>query len=212
MSFDFDATILPIRPDIQSVLRRKWRRLARPGTWWTGAQRIALAAQFRRAQAGEPPEPSQILPDPASEAVRLLAVKPWTAKHAWVEGLVTAGLDYPAYVELVGVVSRMSSVDGFHRALGIGLEPLPEAEPGEPSRQPPPDEALLGRARVPMVGGAGIVMALSAVPQEMAAQEDLHRLYLTYEQMGVATFQRGLHRTQMELVAGRTSALNGCFY
>jgi len=51
------------------------------------------------------------------------------------------------------------------------------------------------------------------VPAEMEAQRDIHGpLYLSYEQMGLANFQRGLHRSQMELVAATTSALNECFY
>jgi len=64
-----------------------------------------------------------------------------------------------------------------------------------------------------MVGGASIVQALSAVPSEAEAQEDMHGpLYLTYAQMQDLQFVRGLTRPQMELVAARTSALNECFY
>jgi hypothetical protein len=64
-----------------------------------------------------------------------------------------------------------------------------------------------------MVGGSSIVQALSLVPAESAAQEDLHgALYLTYEAMAEPVHRSGLNRVQMELVAARTSAVNECFY
>ena len=125
---------------------------------------------------------------------------------------VAGEIGYPAYVELVGVVSRLSAVDTFHLALGIPLEPLPEPEPGEPSQMEEP-LARHGAAWVPMVGGASITQALSLVDAESTAQEDLHGpLYLTYEEMAELDFVRGLNRAQMELVAARTSAINECFY
>ncbi len=47
----------------------------------------------------------------------------------------------------------------------------------------------------------------------MEAQQHLHGpIYLTYEEMADLDFRRGLHRSQMELVAARTSAINECFY
>jgi hypothetical protein len=36
--------------------------------------------------------------------------------------------------------------------------------------------------------------------------------YLATGEMGELDVQRGLHRTQMELVAARTSLLNECFF
>ena len=91
-------------------------------------------------------------------------------------------------------------------------EALPEPAPGEPTGDTD-SRASPGPAWVPMVGGASIVGALSLVPREMAAQEELHGpLYLTYEEMADMGFRRGLDRRQLELVAGRTSAVNECFY
>ena len=92
------------------------------------------------------------------------------------------------------------------------LEPLPGPIEGDPSRQPEPS-AGRNPSWVPATSGSSIVYALSLVPAEMAAQEDLHGpLYLTYEGMGDLAYVSGLTRAQMELVAARTSAVNECFY
>jgi len=141
----------------------------------------------------------------------LLGSNPARASRSWVDSTV-AELGSSPYVELVGVVSRTAAIDAFHRAMGLALPQLPEPIRGDPTGIDDPS-ARTGPAWVPMVGGASIVHALSAVPPEAAAQEDMHGpLYLTYEQMGDLQFARGLSRPQMELVAARTSALNDCFY
>jgi len=63
------------------------------------------------------------------------------------------------------------------------------------------------------LGGASITQALSLVPAENAALEQLHgHLYLTFGEMSDPAVSKGLSRSQMELVAARTSAHNECFY
>jgi hypothetical protein len=64
-----------------------------------------------------------------------------------------------------------------------------------------------------MVGPPTIPASLSAVPAEMDALEALHGpMYLDYEEMGDPAITRGLTRTQMELIASRTSFINECFF
>ena len=41
--------MLPIRESLAREVEVAWDRLARPGTWWTGAERLAIAAEARRA-------------------------------------------------------------------------------------------------------------------------------------------------------------------
>ncbi|MFQ5554466.1 MAG: hypothetical protein ACE5GC_03735 [Acidimicrobiia bacterium] len=213
MAFSLEAAPVPVRSDIRAAFGRDWARLARPGTWWTGADRIAIATAARLRRTGDITGASIPLPPAAIEAAGRISVEPATATRSWVEGLIEAGLGYSRYVELVGVVSRLSAIDAFFRALGMPLEPLPEAVAGAATTHDAPRSARIGRGRVPMVGGTSIVQALSLVPAEMEAQEDLHGpMYLRYDQMGIMDFSRGLHRTQMELVAGRVSASNECFY
>ncbi len=201
---------IPIRPEIPAVFTREWSRLAAAGSYWRGRQRIEIAAAARDARAGSRARESS-LPPVAVEAASLLGATPARASRSWVESTV-ADLGSGPYVEIVGVVSRAAAVDTFHRAIGSPLPRGPEPVAGDPTGI---DDlaARSGPAWVPMVGGASIVGALSAVPSEAEAQEDMHGpLYLTYEQMQDLEFVRGLSRPQMELVAARTSALNECFY
>ena len=40
---------LPIRENLKREMEVAWTRLASPGTWWTGAERLAIAAEARYA-------------------------------------------------------------------------------------------------------------------------------------------------------------------
>ena len=199
-----------VRPEIPAVFVREWTRLASPGSSWDGRQRVEIAAAARAARHGAS-EPGASLPAIATSAAEILGSTPGRATRIWAESIVST-VGSAAYVELVGVVARASAVDSFHRSLGAIEPKLPEPRAGEPTGEQ--DRAASpGPAWVPMVGGASIVQALSAVPSEAEAQEDMHGpLYLTYAQMQDLQFVRGLTRPQMELVAARTSALNECFY
>jgi len=167
---------------------------------------VAIAAAARSEGADV-----SALPDAAVEAAVRIYRHPASPTRQWVD-TISGTLGMARYVELVGVVARLAAVDGFHRALGLALEPLPEPAGGDPTGEID-DRATVGAAWVPMVGGSSIVGALSIVPPEAAAQEQLHGpMYLTYPQMGDVDFQRGLHRSQIELVAARASAVNECFY
>ncbi len=207
----FDHHELAALPDIVAALRREWERLAAPGTWWSGAERVAIAAEARLARGVEAATPTD-LPLGAREAARVLSSAPHSTGPGWVRSLLDAGLDHERYVELIGVVARLAAVDRLTTALGAGHEPLPEPRPGEPSRIPA-EGTRLGRAWVPMPQGRSIVVALDHVPAETEAMKDLHgSLYLTIEEMADPLIAKGLGRPQMELIASRVSLLNQCFY
>ena len=210
MPFDFTTAVAEVRTDIRRLFRREWDRLALAGTWWNGRERVDIAAAARHARFGGEEAPSS-LPSVAIEAATTTSARPASIRAGWVDN-ITGDLGYPRYIEIVGITSRLAAVDTFHVGLGAQLEPLPEAEPGDPSRTEEP-QARLGAAWVPMVGGASITQALSLVDAESVAQEDMHGpLYLTYEGMAEMDYVGGLSRAQMELVAARTSAINECFY
>lgn len=38
-----------MRPELDSAQALAWDRLGRPGTWWTAAERLAIAAECRAA-------------------------------------------------------------------------------------------------------------------------------------------------------------------
>lgn len=210
MSFSFRGAAVAVRADITRLFRREWSRLALPGTWWTGPERVAIAARARHARYGDPP-PAPTLPAPAAEVVDAVAACPAGIRREWISGIGDE-LGYPHYVEIVGTVSRLAAVDTFHAGIGADREPLPDPEPGAPSRAEEPI-ARLGPAWVPMVGTSSVTQALSLVDAESTAQEDMHGpLYLTYEGMAQLDYVGGLSRAQMEVVASRTSAVNECFY
>ena len=130
----------------------------------------------------------------------------------------------------MGIVVAVFSIDEFHRALGLDLESLPVPEPGEITRYRP---AMLSEdigfvPTVPPDGSVGeesdlwppgrtanVVRALSAVPDAVRDWRALGAAqYLSFAGMRnfVQDDARSMNRMQMELVAGRVSAVNECFY
>src|SRR5258708_20857961 len=46
----YELARVPVRDDLVAAHQQQWDRLARPGTWWSGAQRVAIAHALRAAQ------------------------------------------------------------------------------------------------------------------------------------------------------------------
>ena len=209
----FDFTEIPIRPRIQEALRKEWAFLAAPGTWWSGSERVAIAAEARRAMFSNSPSGNLDLPAPVAEVVGAVAADSPLITADWVAGLEGKGVSLSAYAEIIGIVARLSAVDYFHKALGLPLEPLPEPQPGEPSQTPSPSDLVVGKSYVPMVRGVSIPQTVSLVPPESGAWQELSdAMYMTFNEMDDPDFRRAMHRTQIELVAARTSQINECFY
>jgi hypothetical protein len=197
-----------ISPGLEAAFRNEWSFLAAPGTWFSGNERVQIAAEARRAMAGEPP--GEDLPESLTGVVRMVAASSPLITDEWVAALE---IEPAAYAEIIGVVARLSAVDLFSIAMGDPLRPLPEPGAGEPSRTPPPDGLVVGKSYVPMVGNVSIPQTISLVPAETVAWHELSdAMYMTFDEMSDPDFQSGLHRTQIELVAARTSQMNECFY
>ena len=240
-TFLYTDSALPIRDDIPRAHRRAWEQIARPGTWWTGAERVAIAAEVRNAEHCDlcrkrkhALSPHAVdgdhdslgaLSDPAVDVVHRVTSDPGQLTKTWFDRTLASGLSDGRYVELIGVLVRVVSIDQFHRALGLPLEPLPEPQPGNPSRRRPRG-ARPGSAWVPMLKRASgdeadlwsgvtgnVIRALSLVPDEVRGLKELSAAhYLGIEEMMDFGAGRALDRAQIELVAGRVSALNDCFY
>lgn len=235
---------VPVRDDLPAAHGRQWRRLAEPGAWWTGPERVAIAAEVRNAahcalckerKAALSPHTVEgehqslgALSDAAIDVIHRVVTDPGRLSKRWFEKSCAAGLSDGQYVELIGVVVTAVSIDSFCRGLGVPLHPLPEPLPGDPSRYRPPAARLEG-AWVPMIpagsatgeesdlwtrGRTGnVIRALSLVPDEVRGLKDLSEAhYLSPEQMMDLRRGRTLDREQIELVAGRVSALRECFY
>jgi len=184
--------------------------LGRAGTWFTGEERVAIAAVARAARAGE--TISTVLPDATARAASAVSADPGGITAELIDDFEANGLSRISYVELIGTVSRLAAVDAFTYALGKPDVALPEPEAGRPSLSRAPG-LLRNGSWVPTGGKAGAASALSAVAAQDAAQANLHSiLYLSYRSMGDFAYAEALTRTQMELIAARVSYLNECFY
>ncbi|MDH3730212.1 MAG: hypothetical protein OES13_03640 [Acidimicrobiia bacterium] len=190
---------------LTDAFAEEWQRLAKPGATLDGAGRVEVAVTARAAYAGAAtPE------EPVHQAASTISASPASIREAWVEGIASE-IGYPTYVEVAGVVARLTAVDTVHRALGLELMALPQPEPGEPTGEVDPDLRKTS-AWVPMKA-ASVVYALGIVPAEMRAQEIMSGpLYMTYEAMDDPAHPGVITRAQKELVASRTSAINECFY
>jgi hypothetical protein len=47
--FDYSAFAIEIRKDLPAAYAAYWQQLAKPGNWWTGADRVAIALETRNA-------------------------------------------------------------------------------------------------------------------------------------------------------------------
>lgn len=241
-SFDYAASADPIRDDLAAAHRRQWERTANPGVWLSGEQRVAVARETRlardcalcreRKQALSPfavegeHDHGRSLPAPMVDEIHRVTTDAARLSQTWYESLLEQGISADEYVEALGVAVCTISIDAFHDALGLPLEPLPEPRPGEPRRERPHD-LVEGEAWVPIreekaVGAElglpankapYVLRALSLVPPEVVAWHDLSAAqYLGRDEMMSFKQVRAIDRSQIELVAGRVSALNECFY
>jgi hypothetical protein len=246
-AIDYRSTGIDVRDDIVAAQTRAWQSLAAPGTWWTGAERLALAREVRAARrcawcaerkAALSPYAVTGTHDAATDlqpaivdAVHRVVTDPGRLSRRWAREVMAAEVSDGHLVELVAVVCTVMLIDGFARTIGADPPALPEPAAGEPSRLRPREAVdegyfvptipyTIGQrpelglyepdAFVPNVG-----RGLSLVPDAMRSAQDLMRAhYVQYHQ--VATDyeppDRPIRRSQMELVASRTSARNDCFY
>jgi hypothetical protein len=244
-AFSYEHSPYPVRQDLQQVYRDYWDMLARPGNWWSGAERIAIANEVRNATAcvycasrkqalspynfpGQHTHAGE-LDELAVDAVHRIVTDQARITQAWVDSLEQAGMPPEKYVELLGITVTVFSIDEFNRGLGLAPEPLPQAQAGAPDHYRP-QQAVRGTGFVPMLpedGATGkeadlwdnrtanVLRALSVVPDAVrgwfmvAAGQYL-------DMAGMMQFSgdhgRAINRMQMELVAGRVSAINECFY
>jgi hypothetical protein len=167
---DYAAAGIPVREDIRAAHAWFALHLRSPGTWWTGAERVAIAAESRNAAdcplcrerkaalspsavSGEHASPSA-LPASAVDVIHRVRSDPARLSRSWFESVTGAELAVEAYVEIIGVVTALAGIDFFCRALGVAPLELPEPLAGEPSRYRP-EGLKSGIAWVPMLAPEG---------------------------------------------------------
>lgn len=245
MPIEVEGDELPARDSLVAAVDEAWTRLARPGTWWNGAERLAIAAEVRQAHrcrlcqdrkaqlspyamAGRH-ESLGVLDAEAVEAIHRLATDAGRIGERWVRDRTGGPLGEGRYVEIVALTAIVTGLDTFERALGRPQRELPEPVPGEPTRHRPagakrnlawvatlaPEDVGPGDPNpYPQHGDKNIHRAVSLVPQAVIDFFDLDvELYLKdHEIRDFAHEHRAISHAQIELIAGRTSALNRCYY
>jgi hypothetical protein len=153
MSGPYADAPVPIRDDLAAAHARVWDRLGGPGTWWDGAERVAIAAETRHAPScdlclrrKEALSPAAIegrhdrlgnLPHSVVEVVHRVCTDPGRLSEHWFRDVMAAGLGEGQYVETVSIVAHVVAIDTMARGLGLDPLPLPKAKPGLPSRHRP---------------------------------------------------------------------------
>ena len=200
------------RPDIFESFDHFNEWLSGPGHWLSGAQRIDVAKATRA-----------VADCPACRTISdALSPKSLDHQHQCVTGL-------PPVVEVI--IHRMISDQTRLTSADISsLSELPEPKEGRPDHYLPV-HLETDTAWVPMIPtdqvspaeqdlwpgnrGANVLRALSAAPDTVRAWQHLSEtMYLSLQGMAEMTHapNRILSRMQMELIAGRVSALNQCLY
>lgn len=244
---NYSNAAYPIREDFAESHNRYWKRLAAPGTWLSGAQRVDVAREVRQtkhcslcSRRKEALSPYQVdgahdvasttLSDVMVEVIHRVISDPGRLTKTWFEGIKEQGLCEAEYIEIIGTLVFVFSIDEFCRAIDVPLNELPQAIDGEPSAYRPANLSAAEGAWVSLIPGTiesgpeadlwqgrtgFVIRALSLVPDEVRSLIDLLLVHYldTNTIWDVAKSPKGtLSRIQTEVVAARVSALNGCFY
>jgi len=162
------------------------------------------------------------------DIVHRIATDPGRLTRGWFDRAVGERVEDGAYVELVSIVAHVTAIDTFARGIGSDQWPLPIAQSGSPTRYRPA-EARLHDAWLPTIAWhergpreadffhglpANIKMALTLIPDEARSFFDLvaHQYLPGPAMRDFANEYRAITHAQIELIAGRVSALNQCTY
>lgn len=145
-----------------------WDGIAHPGSWWTGAERVAIARACRDAlecplclERKTALSPASItgahagqdrseLPKIVVDLIHRIATDPARLSKTCYDATRAAGISDEQYVEAVGVSVQLISIDRFYDALGRDRPPLPVPVPGAPDQRRPAS-VVQGHAWVPWI-------------------------------------------------------------
>ena len=230
----------PTLNNISVIHQQQLIQFSKPGYWGNGTQRLEIAKFARDSgiEAGVLEKPKNYeMADPKNIApiikhlVKTVAVEPQIIDEKFFRKIIDGGVSEEEYTEIIGIVSKTTNIDVFARAIGVPLPLFPKPQSGSPSNTRPP-EATKEDAWVSTIpiGPSGkeigaelyngrplpyILRALSLVPDECRSNMVLESCQ--YSELGsVLDFSYKhydcLSRPQVEIIAGRVSALNECFY
>jgi alkylhydroperoxidase family enzyme len=199
------------------------------------ARRCAACAERKAALSPTAPtRPHAVATDLApaiADAVHRVVTDPGRLSRSWADAVIASGVSDAQLVELISIVCMVMLIDGFARAIGADAPALPEPLGGEPSRVRPAEAVDEGYfvPTIPYAIGAlpehglfapngfvpNVARGLSLVPDAVRTGKDLMRAHYMPYPMVATDYEppgRPITRSQIELVASRTSANNDCFY
>ena len=168
------------------------------------------------------------LPENWVEVIHRIASDPGRLTRSWFRRMLASGIADGQYVEIVSVLAHVTAIDTFARGLGLPQQKLPQPKAGDPTRYRPA-EARPHDHWVPTIAWdehgpneadyfvgppANIRIALTLVPDEARSFFDLcNSQYLPGPAMSdFGREYRAISHAQIELLAGRISAINQCTY
>lgn len=243
---NYDDATFSVRQDLAPAHDRFFEQLAQPGNWWNGSERVAIAREIRQAkdcrrcatrkkalspygQDGEH-DAATALPPNVIDAIHRITTDPGRLTRQWYESVIDDRFTPERYVEMLGILVALVSIDSFCIAIGVPLRELPEPYSGDPDHYRPRTAVVDQNAWVPMIPADGnvgaeadlwqkgrtghVIQAMSLIPNAVRTLFDLMAVhYLPIDRASDMTQRMdNLDRPQMELIAGRISALNQCYY
>lgn len=224
---------LPLSTSLKEAHAATLASIARPGSSWTGADRLEMVQASRaatecslcaeRKSALSPTAVSGVhdgpesLPSQLIDAIHRIRTDPGRLTRSWFSSVVEV-TGQAAYVEMVSVVNSAVIIDTLHRAMGLQLAELPPPVAGAPVDEPT-GEVVDDGAWVPIsvapadMADTGlpvvpnIVRAMGLVPQAVSL------FFATFgPHYALKDIQLSISQAQAEFVASRVSAMNECFY
>jgi hypothetical protein len=196
------------------------------------AKRCALCAERKKALSpfavNGRHDAATTLPEAWIDIIHRIVSDPGRLTQGWYGRTVGRHISDGEYVELVSVVAHVTAIDTFARGLGCDPWALPDAQTGAPSRYRPA-EARRNGAWVPTIAWdehgpneadffqgfpANIKMALTLVPDEARSFFNIvaHQYLPGPAMRDFEKEYRAISHAQIELLAGRVSAINRCTY
>ena len=149
-----ESTDLQIRSDLTAAHAQVWEKLAAPGTWWSGSERLAVAEVVRSALSDTDPVPpwdsasksgrlpnDSVINSELQDAVYRLALHAGTLTEQWYQKMRDAtGVTPQQWVEIIEVTIIVTSVLRFAQLAGVDQPEFPEPLEGHPTRQTQPSK------------------------------------------------------------------------
>ena len=150
MAQAYDTAPVALRDDLRDALNRAHERLAQPGSWLDGPQRLAVAAEARHAwdcalcQArkdsispyavtGEHASLGQ-LPPAGVDAIHRVVTDSGRLSARWYHETLDGGMVEDELIEVISVTVQAVVIDCFTAGIGMDRPASPTASPGQADR------------------------------------------------------------------------------